>query len=97
MFSRYQHIELAKKCYNIHHSPIILTNNVYLCTLDKGVNMHIATDKNIGYMVSISMASNGSRQNGTVCEAEMLAAIRNKVYFCSVHYCKATCLTNNIR
>lgn len=26
---------------------------------------------------------NGSRQNGTVREAEMLAAIRNRLYFCS--------------
>ena len=29
------------------------------------------------------IAQNGSKKNGTVHEAEMLAAIRNRLYFCN--------------
>ncbi len=30
-----------------------------------------------------NVAQNGSKQNGTVREAEMLAAIRNRLYLCN--------------
>ena len=44
--------------------------------------MHMTTDKNIVYLINNNKPSNGSMQNGTIREAEMLAVIRNQLYLC---------------